>query len=77
MPCCNVFHEYSPMAMQEIDKTLGNLRKSHKDIVFAGLLNMRQGQAHLIHYLMEDRIYENVFVEKDPSQAGDTSYERS
>ena len=44
---------------------LGNIKKAHKYIVFIGLLNSRIGKSKLVHYLAEEKLYNDVHVPKD------------
>ena len=62
MPCCSSFNEYSQMAMNLIDKALGNIFKSHKDINFIALLNVKNQRASIIHYLAKKKLYDDVSV---------------
>ena len=60
--CCSPFSEYSDKAFAVIDKSLGNLQQSHSELVFIGLLNVKQGKAVLVHHLAQESIYDDVYV---------------
>ena len=64
-PCCSSFSDYSAQAMQFIDRALGNIKTSHKNIDFIGLLNIRHGKAKIVHHLASEEIHSNVNVPKD------------
>ena len=62
--CCSPFAEYSDKAFSFIDKALGNLFESHSELVFIGLLNVKQGKAVIVHNLADESIYDDVYVER-------------
>ena len=64
-PCCSGFEDYTKQAMDLINKSLGNIMKSHPDICFLGLLNSKNGQAKLVHYLATEKLYADVDVPRD------------
>ena len=61
-PCCNSFDPYTQMAMVQIDKALGNIKKSQKSMQFIGLMEMKGGRAKLIHYQASKCLYDDIFI---------------
>ena len=50
---CGTFNYLSPETMQAVDKALGNVKKSHKAITFAGLINFAHKKAVMLHHLID------------------------
>ena len=48
-----------------IDKTLGNIFKSHSSISFISLLNVKKQVAKVIYYMAKEHLYEDVQVAKE------------
>ena len=61
-PCCNNFDDYSQMAMSYIDKALGNIKNSSKQMSFIGLISIKNGRAKLVHYGASEHLYNDVHV---------------
>ena len=53
-PCCSPFEDYSSHAMAQIDKALGNIINSNKEISFVALINQKLGKAKIVSYLFSD-----------------------
>ena len=64
-PCCSSFEDYTPDAMNMINKQMGNIKDSHNNIVFLGLLNTKLGKSKVVHYLASEKLYNDVVVPKD------------
>ena len=71
LPCCNPFEEYPVTTMNFINKTLGNIKDSHTDICFIGLLNRKNQDVKLVHYLSDDKIFADINIERGPEQEAD------
>ena len=66
---CTPFQYLSPETMNQVDKALGNVKKSHKAITFAGLINISQKKAVMLHHLaMSDSPF--CKVHPSPNEAG-------
>ena len=61
-PCCNNFENYSQITMIQIDKALGNIKKSQKSMQFIGLMDMQNGRAKLIHYQASKSMYDDIKI---------------
>ena len=47
-PCCSPFEDYSSHAMVQIEKALGNIINSNKEISFIALINQKLGKAKIV-----------------------------
>ena len=74
LPCCSPFESYSIEARENIDIALGNIKKTHSQITYAGLMNVKRNMAQLVHYHMSPSKYMHATVYKDPARENDSNY---
>ena len=54
---------------------LGNIKEAHQSIAFIGLLNTKMGKSKLVHYIADEKLYEDVYVPQDEADMDENQME--